>query len=295
MSASPHPQISLLDNALEFLIAAAKEVENDSNWSLVVMTAFTGIELLLKARLHKEHWSLIFDRIDKATPEAIISGDFRSVGVDSALIRLKNIGGVSVDDQFDNRVSRLRDLRNKATHFKLETNRNDTRSVTAAALEVAIKFIESAFPNGHLSSHQEDSKQQVVLTLAEFGDFVTKRLARLDDEAGGLEFFDDYMCTECFVQGVHRNDGYPECAYCGSEVAFETIAYQLSGGGEVALCGNCDELAACFEIFDEHEAGWVCVNCEHVSTEPVNTCRRCGQAFLGEGRLCVNCLAELVL
>jgi hypothetical protein len=274
----------LIDNALDFLIAAAKEVEQDDNWSLVVMTAFAGIELLLKARLYDEHWSLIFDRIYNATLESVQSGDFRSVGVDSALKRLKNIAGVSVDDHFDGRVTRLRDLRNKATHFKLGTNKKDTRSVTAAALEVAIKFIESAFSPGHLNRRQKASLQNIVMTLSDFGAFVSKRLDRLDEEAGGLEFIDDYICTECFVQAVHRNGGDPECAYCGSPASFELIAEQISGSGEVA---------AHFEIFDEHDAGWVCINCEHVGREPITQCPRCSQLFLGESGLCINCIAEL--
>jgi len=44
-----------------------------------VLHLFAGIELVLKERLRREHWSLIFEKTDKANKLSLDKGDFVSV------------------------------------------------------------------------------------------------------------------------------------------------------------------------------------------------------------------------
>ena len=62
-------QQNLLDNALDFMLSAAEAVSRDEGRRTLkdaVLHLGNGIELLLKARLAREHWSLIFSDINKS-------------------------------------------------------------------------------------------------------------------------------------------------------------------------------------------------------------------------------------
>ena len=62
-------QLTLLDNALDFLLSAAEAVNRDEgprSLKEAVLHLGNGVELLVKARIAREHWSLIFADVDKA-------------------------------------------------------------------------------------------------------------------------------------------------------------------------------------------------------------------------------------
>jgi len=86
----------LLENALDFILYAAEHVKQDSprSWKYALLHLISGIELLLKSRLELEHWSLLFQEVDKANESSFDSGDFRSVDFDSLIQRLSGISGI---------------------------------------------------------------------------------------------------------------------------------------------------------------------------------------------------------
>src|SRR6266568_2543373 len=90
-SSAPTPrlarlQLSLLGNALDYLENAVNRAAHVASrlddpgttprrehrrWKYAVLHLEAGVELLLKARLSREHWSLVFADVDKATREAL--------------------------------------------------------------------------------------------------------------------------------------------------------------------------------------------------------------------------------
>ena len=52
----------LLDNALDYLDQAAEHARKDTprDWKYALLHLASGVELLLKAKLQEEHWSLVF-------------------------------------------------------------------------------------------------------------------------------------------------------------------------------------------------------------------------------------------
>jgi hypothetical protein len=102
-------------NAIEFFIASIKDFKSRPKYS--VINFCSGLELILKARLLKEHWSLIMKRPEEAALSHFQNGDFISVSVDEALKRLANIGGDTFSQDETRCFKRLRDHRNKVVHF----------------------------------------------------------------------------------------------------------------------------------------------------------------------------------
>src|SRR5262245_5376490 len=76
----------ILLNGLDFLRRAAASLETTPKYSAIDFC--TGLELVLKARLASEHWSLVVSQIDRLDARKFVDGDFHSVTMDAALDRL---------------------------------------------------------------------------------------------------------------------------------------------------------------------------------------------------------------
>ncbi|RYD73088.1 MAG: hypothetical protein EOP84_22095, partial [Verrucomicrobiaceae bacterium] len=106
----------LVANGLDFLRASVDDLERERP-KYAVISFFTGLELLFKARLLSQDWRLCVIDSEKASWEDFTNGDTSTVGFQDAKERLKNLEGGrlgrSEAEVFDN----LRRRRNRAVHF----------------------------------------------------------------------------------------------------------------------------------------------------------------------------------
>jgi len=72
-------ELNLLDNGLDFIIEGLKPTTRlwgydkvESVWKYSVLNIFSGIELILKERLRREHWSLIFEDVSNANEQKLL-------------------------------------------------------------------------------------------------------------------------------------------------------------------------------------------------------------------------------
>lgn len=105
----------LINNALEFLNRALVEIELQPKHSLISFSS--SIELVLKARLMAEHWSLVISRKQEADWEKLISGDFQSVTPGEALTRLEKVVLTKVPKNEVETFKKIATHRNKIIHF----------------------------------------------------------------------------------------------------------------------------------------------------------------------------------
>ncbi len=108
---------SLVESAFDFLERALDEYDSSPKYAILHLAA--SVELLLKARLMAEHWTLIISPKHTPTFDRLKSGDFLSVTLSEAIERL---GGVLPNehhvtrDAKDEFLSLLKE-RNKVAHF----------------------------------------------------------------------------------------------------------------------------------------------------------------------------------
>ena len=62
--------LNLLENGLDYIYEAVEPIFvahklSQHSWKYSVLHLYSGIELLLKERLRQEHWSLIFENVEK--------------------------------------------------------------------------------------------------------------------------------------------------------------------------------------------------------------------------------------
>lgn len=105
----------VIKNAFDFMKRALSSIESDPKASVIYF--WSSLELFLKARLLKEHWSLILADPRKAEISKFKVGNFVSVSFESAVQRLQKVCGLKIEGAGNNCFKILRDHRNKLIHF----------------------------------------------------------------------------------------------------------------------------------------------------------------------------------
>ncbi|MFC9961923.1 hypothetical protein ACFVIB_31720 [Streptomyces nigra] len=114
---------------------------SDRHLKYGVLYLHAAVEVLLKARLVREHWSLVFRDLSNAKRPAYESGDFDSCSTTAALDRLANIVGVPITAKERTAISNLSKTRNALMHFGHKANAYAVEARTAEVLSFLIDFV----------------------------------------------------------------------------------------------------------------------------------------------------------
>jgi hypothetical protein len=106
---------SVVSNAIDFMTKSISELKEHPKSS--VIDFYSSIELFFKARLLKEHWALIVKKPENADISSFLKGDFQSVGINDAVLRLKKIARQTFLKEEIKCFDELRNHRNKLVHF----------------------------------------------------------------------------------------------------------------------------------------------------------------------------------
>lgn len=114
---------ALSKSAFEFLTRAIDEFAESAKFSTVHFAI--AIELFLKARLMREHWSLLLDKPDQADKAAFFRGDAKTVTPEQTMERLRRIALVTIPQSSREIFGLIATHRNKMVHFA-HAGENDT-------------------------------------------------------------------------------------------------------------------------------------------------------------------------
>lgn len=120
---------NLVNNMFENLKKSIDCIETDPKTSII--SYFSALELLFKARLFKEHWSFILQNIDdkKANTNNFKNGDFLTVSFDVAALRIQNLLQ-DLDSGYEKHFEDLRKFRNQLVHFDCVEPKNPNLSIS---------------------------------------------------------------------------------------------------------------------------------------------------------------------
>lgn len=267
----------LTRNALAFLRRAVGQVRragsDGQQLAFAVVDLAISAEVLLKARLAREHWTLILDNVNKADRGSLMNGESKTITPEQAVDRLVGIallplkrgdskGGKSHATQ----VTELIRLRNRAAHFNFQgVDPVSIRGVLGVGLNFMLWFLEDQFQDG--AGPEFDGVRQAVDELVtdvagEIGkidELVQARLASLADELATADvLLECPRCTQSTLM-IGEDVGLARCPFCravgsdGPAIAGDYVEavlglslYELfKDGGEwpVYECFNCCEEA----------------------------------------------------
>ncbi|MFF7899682.1 hypothetical protein ACIP4X_29650 [Streptomyces sp. NPDC088817] len=133
----------------------SRPTPRDLKYAVLHLQAAT--EVLLKARLQQEHWTLVVKDPGRASHQKFTSGDFLSCGIDETLERLRNIVGLELNAQQLEAVRKLGKTRNALQHYGLSQSAHAVEAQAAAVLDFLLTFI-----NVHLRPHVPPAEQALV-------------------------------------------------------------------------------------------------------------------------------------
>ncbi|WP_338697923.1 serine/arginine repetitive matrix protein 1 [Streptomyces sp. Q6] len=257
-------------NGLDYLESVVNHL--DENESLVtprdvkyaVLHLQAAVEVLLKARLLVEHWSLVFSNPGEATRKALDEATLSSVSTEHAVTRLRNIAGVDITDKEATALKHLAKDRNKLQHFAMTAPAPVIEARTGEVLDFLIRFVDDEL----LPRLNHEEKTEVGETLgrlrgglASINTFVRKRTNRIRGEVtkAGAENR-TIKCPEC----DHLALVLGEAAGPDGETAWATCRFCM-------IRWEQEELLYCFLEDDRGE------------TSELNTCPQCREWTLGWG------------
>lgn len=252
---------SLSHNALDYLLSAVEHLEQRTERSLKysILHLFAGIELLLKERLRREHWSLIFQDINQASQNRLASGDFKSVDFHTCTARLAEIANVPLTKPQLNHLDSLRQLRNRIQHFHTTIGQNDATSRLAQGTNIAIHFITNEMAD--LNASHKPELDRLHEALANFNEYVTCRTAEIGDNL--KSFACTVWCPRCDQNTLGLGNGNPLCPFCGfTDEPFEAMA-AAAGDAVVGHCPDCGGPMGeyCYSDDDEVFEMFICFSC----------------------------------
>lgn len=151
--------LDLASNAYDFLNESLDNANRAAEgelavWKFAIVNIAQAIELLLKERLRREHFLLVYSDIDRKR---------NTVNVDQALTRLANCN-VVFDQEDIVRLKRARDIRNDIVHFTITVNEEQLRASYTDLFEFAHIFHLDALGE-ELHEHIRDNLWMAEATL----------------------------------------------------------------------------------------------------------------------------------
>ncbi|PZS36808.1 MAG: hypothetical protein DLM62_21365 [Pseudonocardiales bacterium] len=303
-----------LENGLDYLTSVVEHLRDEPDQrdlKYAVLHLQAAVEVLLKARLIRQHWSLVFKDPNTASQSAFAKGDFQSIGLKDTLTRLTDIG-VEVPKPAREQFLRLNKQRNKLQHFGLEEQAIAIESLAGQVLDGLLCFIRDHLRPGadHEDEQLLDQTQELIREEMErINTLVAARWFRIGPDltnAGTV-----VHCPDCQHSALPIDEDL-RCRFCDrtwepDEAASEYAGIGLGLGlswhesvgaldGPLHTCMDCQHatlVRGATVQSNPNAHAWVCFNgCLAVGDQEITGCLKCGVPIRRdhETGVCEDCL-----
>ncbi|GAB7140768.1 hypothetical protein RsTz2092_07210 [Deferribacterales bacterium RsTz2092] len=127
----------LVENAMGFMKRSLADLSKpEDGLKYAVINFYTAIELFLKARILKEHWTLIVSPSKASlSMNKFLVGDFKSVSFEEIKDRLKETLNTPLKKDVVANIDKVRQHRNKMVHFYHPDYKNEKDEIIADQME----------------------------------------------------------------------------------------------------------------------------------------------------------------
>ena len=211
MKPKHHIQFDLLANARDSLKHAIELLiwENTkpdhARLKHAITNAAHSIELLLKERLRKINPAFVWENVDRYP-----NLEARTVTVDTAIARLKNIGGVTFTAEDEKNLRSLRTTRNAIEHYEWETTETEAKVIVGNALSFAFSFAAEQLSTDLSADFKRDDTWSML--IQELYAFARAHGARIEAKFRAKGEYSSY-CDACDQPTIPMRGG--SCELCG--------------------------------------------------------------------------------
>lgn len=232
---------ALTHNAFDFLTRAVADLETSPKYSVIHFCA--AVEMLLKAKLMREHWSLVVSKPQEASRVRFEAGDFASVTLAETRTRLREVAGVEISEPAWKSFDALSKHRNKMIHFYHSGVSGDSKEKERIATE---QYLSWHYLHGLLQQWKSDF-------------------------AGHQK---EIQKAEAAMRG-HRKYLAAKFKALGDEIKAQTAS-----GVQVEVCDSCGYEAAVLKPFRKHIFLGRCLVCDHSGTQVEVECPGCSESLM---------------
>lgn len=291
--------ITLIENALDFILSALEhaKIGDDRNLKYAILHVSDGVELVLKEKLKREHWSLLFADINKANEAIFKSGAFKSVDFADCITRLETISLISLKAH-TKLLNTLRGVRNKLQHFEYNGTKDEVLAILVGTWAFVLDFIHD-----HLSDvivSQADQIEKIKELMVSNASFVKDRLVNIQSDIDTFKTQSDAVlqCPRCLQEAllIPGEDENPHCLFCrytaSANEAVDDWRYEFLGfkspkeeftNPDKHTCWECgNDTLIQQESGDMHPPvpAYVCFSCGSTfEYDEVDICDTCGNLY----------------
>jgi hypothetical protein len=269
----------LVGNAIAYLEKGMGEFPAELNFALLHF--YGGVELAIKACLLHEDWRLVVQEPGDADWIRFCSGKQKTVGLEDAAKRLKNLRDKPIGREALKAFEKLRIHRNQLTHFfHPGLNMEQVSRRVSGELLVAWyhlhKLLQTAFwaPVFQSFSSRISAIDVRLQAVQDFLQTVFSTQVAVLPNAAEFE-----RCPACGFQGLNPQTDHPDfesqCLVCG----FADLSHRAVKRGAEPIHGHClwcDERGCVYPT----EYGARCAACGESFTH-IKKCEYCGESFAG--------------
>jgi hypothetical protein len=220
-----------------------------------VLHLHAATEVLLKAALVREHWSLVFKDPARASAKDYYDGSFSSTTIEGVITRLREIAGVDIGEQNRLAVKKLSDTRNAFMHYGLTASAYAVEGQAAKVLSFLLDFLEEYLVQDYGETPHPDTlsvRASLGRTRTRLGRIDSLVKARMGDVTAGLKdeglLSRTIQCPACRQYAVPVIGEETKCRFCnaGGRRGELLVAYAkdvVSAGVAYELyCPSCLEI-----------------------------------------------------
>ncbi|MFE7935290.1 hypothetical protein ACFU6S_42520 [Streptomyces sp. NPDC057456] len=238
-------------NGVDYLLSAVDHLSFDRTdprgIKYAVLHLHAAAEVLVKTRLVRVHWSLVFDDPGQATERAFRSGDFRSCTLAQAVVRLRNIARITITAKEDEALGDLGRDRNALQHYGLTHSAHAVEARAGRVLDFLVRFLDDVL----LPDLTRTEANAIGADMARVRDgltrvraFITQRLRRLNGDLQGRKER-TVRCPHCEQLTMVAEGETNRCLFCGAVLTtMEMMAYVFletpeDEGRRIGICPTC--------------------------------------------------------
>lgn len=278
---------SLLENGLDFLnsaiqnlilldeenVSEMEETEKKRLLKYSVLHLISSMEIIFKQKLLMLDWKYLFENpTDDADEQKYRNGDFKSVNHEKAIKRLQKYCNVEIKNNEEKKIEKLKKIRNKIEHYKLDENYLTVLMVELNVVEILISFINNYILKEYrLSEEEEKLFASIKEKTHGLEDFIKERERKILEENPQGEFL---PCPNCGKMYFEHNKKCLLCYYepnDGTGCLSDDYVYNVLGIGYY----TCIKQGGIYPVFECPE----CYNETLVYDNEVNKlcfCYECG-------------------
>ncbi len=263
-----------LRNGADYLVSVVDHLtKNDvgpRDLKYAVLHLQAAVEVLLKERLRREHWTLVFSDPGQANLRRFHEGDFESCTTKQAVQRLRSIVGCDITDDERTALIALAADRNALQHYGLTQNAHAVEARAGRVLDFLYRFIHTALINPTIGTEDEGLSLQLNLVsrgVRSIDAFAKQRMRRLRGDLKGHELH-TITCPACGQNALvlATSQVQHRCFFCEKiHHRAEIMRFNLTrgDGGFRRECPRCHDHALVdgIHVASEKAPAPVCFTC----------------------------------